>query len=129
MNYLEKWAKDVFTRTPLEITREIYVTGIQKKHLGPRLEYAVIELKVEPSESFEVIFSETLNNLDDDSKELIEAAIYGILDVILTHNILPIRNLKINFLSADIHPIDSNRMAFRKAGRDAGKKIIEKISD
>ena len=125
VNYLEMWAKDVFTRNPLEITKEIYVKGIQKKHLGPRLEYAVIELKVEPSDCFRVEIHETLKKLDNDSKELIDAAIFGILDVILTHNILPLRNLNIHFLSVDIHAVDSNIMAFRKAGRDAGRKMLE----
>lgn len=127
MNYLEKWASEVIKRPPLEIKKEIIVEGIQKKHLGPRLEYAIIELKVEPSNCFEVEFSENLKTLDNNTKEFIEEAIYGILDVVLVAKSFPIKNIKINFLSVDIHPVDSNKMAFRNAGRDAGQKIIEKI--
>ena len=104
------------------------MNGVQKKHLGPRLEYAAIELKVEPSDCFEVDFSDRLKNINDESKELLDAAVYGILDVILTHLIQPLRNIKINILSANIHPVDSNKMAFRKAGRNAGKKILESIA-
>ena len=127
MKYLEKWLEYLISQPSLTIDSQIKVEGICKKHLGPRLEYANVELMIEPSNVLDVEFSNELLALDKNSKALLDAAIYGIFDVIMVAKSIPLRNIKINFLNADIHPIDSNRSAFLKAGRDAGYKIIKAI--
>lgn len=127
MRYLEKWIKHLASQSSLTIDGQIEVEGICKRHLGPRLEYAVIRLLIESSNALDVQFSEDLLVLDDDSKELLDAAIYGVLNVIMVTKQFPLRNIKITCLSADIHPIDSNKAAFIKAGMDAGQKILDSI--
>jgi hypothetical protein len=124
MNYLEQWSNDIISRPVFELKKEIVVKGIRKKHLGPRLEYAIIELKIVPSQKLEV---ELPTNFKNEQKEYIDASVFGLLDILLTAKSFPIKNIKIIFQSIDIHPVDSNIMAFRNAGRDAGKKIIDEI--
>ena len=128
MTLFEKWLDSLLTQPSLVLEQSFQVEGFCKKHLGPRLEYAVIELSVEPSDVFTLEFSKNLLDLDEDSKELLDSAIYGVLDIIITTKSLPLKNIKLTFLHADIHPIDSNRAAFRKAGRDAGQKIMANLA-
>jgi hypothetical protein len=127
MKYLKKWVEYLSSQPSLTIDSPIRVEGVCKKHLGPRLQYAIIELMVKPSNGLDINFSKEILALDKDSKELIDAAIYGIFDVIMVAKSIPLRAIKINFLSADIHPIDSNKTSFLEAGRDAGRKIIKSI--
>ena len=127
MEYLKKWIEYLVSQPSLTLKRPLIVEGACKKHLGPRLEYAVIEIMIEPSDALIVEFSKELLEMDEYSRTLLDVAIFGIFDIIMVTKTVPLRKIKINFLNADIHPIDSNRAAFLKAGRDAGYKIINAI--
>ncbi|MFA5259998.1 MAG: hypothetical protein WC450_02075 [Candidatus Omnitrophota bacterium] len=127
MEYLEKWIQNLLEQPSLDIDQSYKVKGECKKHLGPRLEYATIDITVEPASSFSVEISQNLFSLNHASA-FIESAVYGILDVIMCANIIPFKNVKIVIRKIDIDEIDSNKTAFRKAGRDAGWKIIELIN-
>ena len=127
MRYFEKWFESLLGQPSLTLKKPLHINGICKKHLGPRLEYAIIELQVEPSDVFALEFSKEILALNEESKNLVDSAIYGILDIIMVAKSLPLKNIKINIIHVDIHPIDSNKAAFRKAGRDAGQKMINAL--
>jgi hypothetical protein len=123
MNYLETWLSSLLSRPTGTLVRPVRVTGIRDKHLGPRLEYAVIDLLVEPSAAFEVDMS-ALSNVTPESREFLEHAVFGVLDVIMLAEPLPIANVRIVFTDAKFDRVSSSKAAFRHAGRDAGRKLL-----
>jgi hypothetical protein len=123
-DYLSLWAKELTEQKSLSLQRGFTVVGERDKHLGPRWEFARIQLSVQPAEKFEVV--DTLTENDDLRREgYLDWAIYGVLDVIMLAESSPVHGIRIIVESAEQHPVDSSRMAFRQAGRDAGRKIIE----
>jgi hypothetical protein len=103
------------------------VTGVHQQHMGPRLEHAKIEVLAEPAASFEVRFGPDVDD-SDASRIFLEAAVFGLLDILLVSRTHPLRNVSITVTHCEIDPVDSSQMAFRQAGRDAGMKIINAIS-
>jgi translation elongation factor EF-G len=58
----------------------------------------------------------------------LQEAIFGVIDVLMTAESAPLRNVRLKVVDAVVHPVDSSRMAFRRAGRDAGRKALEAVS-
>jgi len=54
-DYLKIWAEELLKRKPIRLKSRILVTGERNQHLGPRFEYAKIQISVEPSATFEVV--------------------------------------------------------------------------
>jgi hypothetical protein len=109
----------------VKLNTPVTVTGVWDRHAGPKLEFAKIQLKAEPAERFDV---DTARLTDAPSLErdgYVSAAIFGLLDVLLTMAPYPLTNLRVILTAAEAHPINSSQMAFRMAGRDAGHKLIE----
>jgi translation elongation factor EF-G len=128
MDYLRKWAEDVIERAPFIFSGKFHVKGEHKRHHGGHLEYAAIEAVVESSDKFEVVFGNSVLNLKSDSINLVNVAIMGMLDILSVAKTHPVFSVRIELLSADIHPIDSNEIAFRMAGRDAATSFLEKLA-
>jgi hypothetical protein len=99
------------------------VEGIQDRHLGPRWEFAKIRFRAEPAEDFLV----EMGDLEPDAlrKSYLDAAILGVLDIILVSASAPLKNVKLTVTAIESHEIDSSPNAFRMAGREAGKKLID----
>ncbi len=53
-----------------------------------------------------------------------DAAILGVLDVLLVSRAHPIRDVVITLESVEVDPINSSWQAFRMAGRDAATKAL-----
>lgn len=81
----------------------------------------------EPAEEFSVFFDldpavvtrlQHHNSLDE--------AVFGMLDVLAAARRYPVFGISIRFLRAEIHPVHpSPPIAFRMAGRDAARRILE----
>jgi len=125
-DYLKMWAAELLKRNSLPLKSKITVTGERNQHLGPRFEFAKIQLSVEPSARFEVVHA---SPADEELQKLnyLDWAIFGLLDILLTSESAPLSNVRVTLEKAEHHPIDSSPMAFRQAGRDAGRKIIETL--
>lgn len=126
-DFLRMWAEGLLSARPFSVTESMTVVGERNAHLGPRLEYASVQVSVEPSTQFEVTdiakASEEIRRLGYP-----ESVILGILDVLMVSLASPIRNIRIVLDEPKYDAIDSSPMAFRQAGRDAGRKIIEAMT-
>lgn len=114
------------TRIPATLEGTPRVAGEYGPTTGPRRQYAKIEFLVEPAEGFEVVTA--IESIEDDrfwESEHPDWAVLGHLDVVLVAWPQPLRNIKITVTEADYHPSWSSRMAFRMAGRKAGKILVE----
>jgi len=126
MNYLEKWLHDLATRQSEAISKTVRVVGVRDKILGPRSDFARIEVICEPASKLEVVF-DVPNATELEQEGYLEWATLGLLDVLMTGNTYPLRNVRLTIKAAEVHPIHSNQMAFRHAGRDAGRQILEAL--
>ena len=127
MNYITKWCDEIQSRTSLTLPSRMTVNGVRQQHMGPRLEYAKIEVFVKPAASFEVRFGPGVDQ-SDPSRIFLEAAVFGLLDILLVSRPYPLRNVSVTLTHCEIDPVDSSQIAFRQAGRDAGMKIINALS-
>lgn len=109
---------------PLQSVVEII--GTRKKHLGPRIDYAKVTMRVEPSGVFEVV---DLVDEQDGSRRFgfPDKFVSGLLDALGVSRSEPDLALRVILTSADHHPIDSSPQAFVEAGRDAGRKLAEML--
>ena len=105
----------------------IRVEGVRKAHLGPRMDFAKVEFVVEPGEDLMVVFQVAGLEASREHLEFLEWAVYGFLDVVMLAGTYPMRKMKITVVGAEVDPIESSAMAFRLAGRDAGRGFLEEI--
>lgn len=125
MNYLEIWRENIFSRKSLTLKQSIYVEGIRDQHCGPRWEKARVSFLIEPSNEFDVNFGITQEYYELLQKDhLLDYSIFGLLDELLLGYNYPVMKVKITINNAEYDPCDSTQIAFRKAGRDAGSKVI-----
>jgi hypothetical protein len=89
------------------------------------MEIARVELLVEPAEAFEVIVAVSTIAPTSEHERFIEWAIFGFLDVVMVAEPYPIKSVKITVVDAEFDAVSSSMMAFRHAGRDAGRKFLE----
>ncbi|PTY01764.1 hypothetical protein DB346_11260 [Verrucomicrobia bacterium LW23] len=126
-NYLEQWSNQFASRLSATVARSGRVEGVRDKVLGPRSDYASIVVAFEASDSLKVECSAD-NRAELEACGYLDYAVFGLLDVLMTASTYPMRNIRLNIVEAEIHPIHANQLAFRWAGRDAGRKIIEMLS-
>lgn len=124
-NYLKLWADNILERKSFQLQSGFEVVGERKAHLGARCEIATIRLAVRPAESFQVYSSDLFNYSEVSENGYLDAAVFGILDVLLVGANYPLTEIAIIFRAFDIDPVESSIPAFRQAGRDAGRKILE----
>lgn len=119
---LQKWFSGICSRRTMPFSHAVIVTGVRDEHRGPRWEFAKIEVSIQPANGFEVSYGRHAVKA-----EFLEAAVFGLMDILLTGYSIPVRDVKIELLKAEEHPVDSTEIAFREAGRDAGRKALEQI--
>jgi hypothetical protein len=90
------------------------------------MQIASVTLRVSPADKFELKNEVTL------TKELVELqfpefAIFGFLDVIMTADSLDTTQIRIAVESAVIDSIGTSAFAFREAGRDAARKLLQTL--
>lgn len=127
MKYLNLWQKDLLSRKSLLLKSPIEVEGLRDKHLGPMMQYAKVVINVKPSEIFDVDIS-SIKLADENQINMLNAAIFGFLDIVMCAKISPLKNIKLIVTDVEFDPINSSIVAFRYAGRDAGQNLIKAIS-
>jgi hypothetical protein len=123
-NYLALWDEGPsdegsrILRTP--------VTVIGEWLHAPKSEYAKVQLTARSSEDFEVVdlFTEK-SELEALGVGWPDCVILGLLDALMNADLGPLRKICVALEHVWYHEVDSTQNAFRNAGRDAGRKIIE----
>lgn len=124
---MQKWARSLVAAKSRLLTRSARVEGVRKAHLGPRMDYARIEFLLEPSDELEVVVQVASIDASEEKQQLIQEAIYGFLDVVMMAEPYPVKKMRITVVGAEFDPVSSNLMAFRLAGRDAAKKLLDEM--
>jgi len=127
-DYLTLWADGLIKQNPLPLRKTITVTGERNQHLGPIWQKATVQLKVEPASSFEVIDAVPVD-AELHSFGYPDWVVLGLLDVLMVAFSAPLKTLRVILEKAEYDPVDSSPAAFRQAGRDAGRKIIEALRE
>ncbi len=120
---IDLWFKDLLERQSAKLPQRLRVEGLREAHLGPRCEYGRIVVEAEPAETFVLECSPEL--LAKGNEEYVRAAVMGVLDVVLTAGPYPLKDFILRIVEVHPHPIDSSSIAFRRAGRDAGRRLLE----
>ncbi len=122
------WAEALLSARPMPLLQSVTVVGERDAHLGPRLEFARVKISVEPANKLEVVdaaqTNEEMRNLGYP-----DSVVLGILDILMVALSAPVRAVRIVLEEVEYDPISSSPMAFRQAGRDAGRKVIKAMSE
>lgn len=124
-DYIKLWMENVVRRKSFQLKGEFDIVGERNAHLGARCEIAAIRLTIKPAEDFQIYTEEIADLGKVEVKGYLDAAVFGILDVLIVGASHPLTEVAIIFRSFEIHPVESSASAFRQAGRDAGRKILE----
>jgi hypothetical protein len=120
---IEDWTEDIRTSRPQALAEAIAVTGVRDSWADP-CPFGRVDVIAEPAESWSVDV--------ELSRELMEApyaaaflkeAVFGVMDVLLVDGPSPLLGVRLRVVGLVIDSVRSSQMAFRLAGRDAGKKI------
>jgi len=125
MEYLTKWFDNLASNKGGTWPRATTARGECRRHTGPGLWYAAVDLTFIPSDKFEIEDKSTPQVRDHkDGLRWYEQIVFGVLDVMLTRPTMPIWNFRLIISNIDYDEIESNPMAFRLAARDAALKIL-----
>jgi len=125
-NYLEQWVAGLLRRDSARLKQSISVDGHREKRLGPRSEFAHIAMSVNPAEVLEVVDNVPCRReLESLGVAWPMCVVFGLLDVVMFSEFGPLYKIRITLEDAAYHDVDSSENAFREAGRDAGRNLIE----
>jgi len=83
-------------------------------------------MKIEPAEPFEVIDNvHCREELERLGVAWPMSAVFGLLDVAMFAEFGCLYKIRVTLNDAAYHEVGSSERAFREAGRDAGRKLIE----
>lgn len=127
-DYLKLWQQELVKLTSLKLKSRVTIIGERNKHLGPRWEFARIQITIEPAPNLEVI------DLCPDNEEarlegFLDWVVFGLLDVVMLTESAPLKDIRIILEKAEIDAVNSSCMAFRHAGRDAGRKLLQVVKN
>lgn len=125
-DYLALWGESSSDKNSRRLPTSVAVIG-ERIHTG-KSEFAKVELTVLPANTFDVV--DLVAEKDDLEKLGVgwpDPVIFGLLDGLMNVKPNPIKNVRVVLERVWYHDVDSSRDAFRHAGRDAGRKIIEAI--
>jgi hypothetical protein len=129
-DYLNLWAEGLPKQNSRILSVPITVLGERNRHLGPKSEFARVQLTVHPSPAFEVIdHVAEKSELENLGIEWPDSVVFGLLDVLMFIEFAPLYKVRVVLEKAWYHEVDSSSRAFRYAGRAAGRKIVEAIRD
>ena len=121
MNYIGLWLEDIRARPSLTLKSSLQVQALHDKHLGPRSEYAKVDILFEPAPQFEVVTQV------DVGKGYVNSIVFGLLDILLASGQYPLKDIRVVIKGIETDPINSSQMAFRLAGRRAGMLLMESL--
>jgi hypothetical protein len=125
-DYLTLWNQELLKLNSFTLKSRLTVTGERNQHLGPRWDFAKVRISVEPASQFEVIDA-AIQNEEARKARYVDWTIFGLLDVLMVTESAPLKNIRVTVENIEAHPINSSPMAFRLAGRDAGRKVLESL--
>jgi translation elongation factor EF-G len=126
-DYLRLWSEGWPRQESILLESPLSVIGVQKS-LFPRAEFAKIKLTVHPANAFEVSDNvEEKRDLEELGVGWPDCVIFGLLDVLMLADTGPLYKVRVVLEEVWYHEVDSTWQAFRHAGRDAGRQIIESI--
>ena len=126
-NYIQNWYDKLNSRTSIRIKHTSVVEGISDKHLGPRIEYAKVVFECTPSDEFEVDFGKFQSRTNEFELLFLEAAISGFIDIAMLNEPHPLRCVHLKIVHVDFDEMNASEIAFRHAGQDAAKKVLESM--
>ena len=117
-DYLSLWSSGLPERKSILLTAPITVLGIRNKALGPRGEFAKVQLTLNPSASFEVADNVAeRTELERLGVGWPESVVFGLLDVLMFAEPGPLHKVSVVLELAWYHDVDSSIRAFRHAGQ------------
>lgn len=124
MNPLQFWCDDILARTAVPFPAEKSVTGEHFANLGPRSEFARVEMRFLPASAFVAKFDQLPDSLA--VRRFAKHAVFGVLDVLLTQERHPMTGLELVVRAIDVDEVRSTELAFRLAGRHAARQALGK---
>ncbi len=125
-DYFEAWVDGIGKMKSDKLPAELCVTGEFNGYLVYAHQHAMIRMRIAPAQNLEVIVDDIVIPKVQ-YEEFIDWAVFGLLDILAFHKPLPYFNIRIVVEDAGRDRIDCSPMAFRFAGRDAGRKIVQEI--
>ncbi len=128
MNYLEEWTQSLLVGPELRLKGEGTARGECRRHTGPSLWFAAVTLRLAPAS--ELLFRD---ELEPQVREKLHVSgwyneiIFGVLDVLVTDPVAPVRRFELTILGVEIDDIESRGIAFRLAARDAAQNMLGKV--
>jgi translation elongation factor EF-G len=128
MNYLDLWIANLRQRRSVRLAQAISVVGHREKHFGPRSEFAKVAMTIDPAEELDV-FDNVPHRKELEALGVAwpKCVVFGLLDVVMFAEFGPLYKIRISLNDAAYHEVDSSENAFREAGRDAGRNVIETL--
>jgi hypothetical protein len=128
MNYLDLWIANLRQRRSVHLTQAITIVGHREKHLGPRSEFARVTLTLGPAEELDVVDNVPCRKeLEALGVAWPQCVVFGLLDITMFAEFGPLYKMRVTLNNAAYHEVDSCENAFREAGRDAGRNILEVV--
>jgi translation elongation factor EF-G len=125
-SYLDLWIAGLLRRDSARLKQGITVVGHREKHFGPRSEFARVVMTVNPADKFDVVDNvHCREELESLGIAWPMCVVFGLLDVVMFAEFGPLYKIRITLDDAAYHDVDSSENAFREAGRDAGRNVIE----
>jgi uncharacterized protein YuzE len=122
-DYFKLWI-DGLLKTPAQPLRStIMVEGRRREVLGATGQFAIVTVAIEPAQSFEVV-DEVPKSAELSALGYPDWAMIGLLDILGPSDDLSLSQCRIVLKDVRYHELDSSPMAFREAGRDAGRKVL-----
>lgn len=123
MTSIDEWFRERMTVPTARLAGEVRVSVVHDRHLGPTWERAGVVLEVAPSDAFDVELLPGVGNAEE--QEYATATALGFLDVAMVNTPFPLRDVRLRILQLIVDPVGSSHMAFREAGRQAARKVLE----
>jgi hypothetical protein len=126
MDFLAEWFDNLQSRNEIVWRETLTINGLCKMHTGPSFRYASVIIEFSPSSQFIV-----QDKLSGDMRKLMlerdwyRYIVFGVLDIMLTTPINPIKNFRMSINQIDYNEIESSSIAFRLAARDAAQKALQ----
>lgn len=127
---MEIWIRDLSQRESMRLPAPITVVGERKKHFAAGSdEFARVQLTVHPASHLEVedVVPEQ-SELERLGVRWPESSVFGLLDVLMFADPAPLFKVRVVLEKVWYHTVGSTQNAFRNAGRDAGRKLLERIA-
>jgi hypothetical protein len=123
---IEKWLASFAASPAQDLPRAVSSEGTRDQHLGPRWERARVRVRIEPSTQLDVRIADAISQ-EARVAGYPEAAVMGILDMLMTACPHPVKNVTISIDELEVDPVDSSPHAFRMAGRTAAMQALRQV--